>query len=371
MNYSPRRDIPDFARQLKTLSASAICRMILNRRNVKRSPESVTMWFKDHAEVKAELDKEILEGLPTKKEAVDRSIYDNGNFRELPSVQNWIKELTNRNAKEDTIKNWVSALKSVCIGELRAKKKNREKISIVDWALKHPDRLSPQDAKDFIFEMKKRGLKSRRTRLALRNFLTSKEIVVKNSDISGDLEDDAGQYADLFVSKEKCHELLGWLKIKNYEAYLASHFAYKTAARLTATLEADSQYINEAEKTITVFEKSIKGKSKKRVRKLIPFDLWEELKGRKGKLFNIDAVTLNSVLREAYELIIPEIAHRIKMPFHFWRHMFAQHMLRASNWNYGLVASLGNWDMKTLRTYYGMPPEEMIREFGFQTLPQI
>lgn len=104
--------------------------------------------------------------------------------------------------------------------------------------------------------------------------------------------------------------------------------------------------------------------------KLIPDDLWEELP-KEGKLFNIEAHELNNLLRTSYKEVIPEIAERIPMPFHFWRHMFAQRMLRASNWNYGLVASLGGWSLEALRRYYGMPPKEVIRKFGLETLPKI
>ena len=52
------------------------------------------------------------------------------------------------------------------------------------------------------------------------------------------------------------------------------------------------------------------------MRQLIPTDAWEELKDRKEKLFNIDEVELDKVLREVYQKIIPELADRIKMPFH-------------------------------------------------------
>lgn len=370
MKYCPRRDIPDFARQLKTLSPSAICKMILNKRNVERTPESILMWFKDHPDVKAKLEKEVVEALPTEKQAVDDSIYQNGNFRNLPSVQNWIKELTNRNAKEDTIKNWVSALKAVCIGELRAKKKNTEQILIEDWALKHPDRLSVQDAKDFVFEMKKRGLKSRRHRLALRNFFDSCEKTVKSGDISGDLEEDAGQYADMYVSRDKLYEVLEWLRQRSEQAYLACKFAFKTASRLTATLGADAQYLNTDEHTLTVFEKSVNHKDKKRVFKVIPSDLWDEVP-KQGKLFNIAENELNALLREAYKEIIPEMADRIPMPFHFWRHMFAQHLLRLTNWNYGLVGELGNWNPDTLKKYYGKIPHDTVVQVGLETLPKL
>jgi len=364
MKYKPSRDLPEFVREYKTLSPSKLATIILNKRNEKKTEESITMWFKRHREVHDQLRKEIIQGLPSKKEKVDSSIFDKGSFEELPSVKNWIKTLSNRNAKESTIQHFVGLLKRVCKGELQ------KGVFIYAWVLKHPDRLTLEDAKDFIFEVKKRRLRSREWRLALRNFLKSKGIVVETSDVSGELEDDAGQYADLYVSKEKIYEILAWLKERNCEAYLASKFAYKTASRLTATLGAWASFINHEEHTITIFEKSIKGKAKRKLEKWLSEDLYDELP-KKGRLFDIKSRNLNKFLRQAYKEIIPEVAERIPMPFHFWRHMFAQHMLRACQWNYGLVASLGHWSLETLRRYYGMPPQEVIKQFGMETLPKI
>jgi integrase len=370
MNYSPRRDIPEFARELRSLSPSKIADRILTRRNVERKPQSVTMWFKDHPDIHDQLNTEFQENLPTEKQAVEETVFDNGNFQEIPSVKRWIQDLTLRNAKESTIKGWVNALKRVCRGQVQ------DGVLIRDWSLKHPDRLTLQDAKDFLFEVKKKNLRMREWALMLRNFLTSgREIIVRSTDISGKLEDDAGQYADLFASKEKIYEIFDYLNDRNHMAYLISKFSYKTASRLTASLEARWAFVNHEERTITVFEKSIKGKAKRKCAKLLPEDLYVELmelEPKEGRIFKgLETQELNKLLREAYRIVIPEIAERIPKPFHFWRHMFAQHMLRASNWNYGLVASLGHWSLEALRRYYGLPPKEELRKFGLATLPRI
>jgi len=45
------------------------------------------------------------------------------------------------------------------------------------------------------------------------------------------------------------------------------------------------------------------------------------------------------------------------MPFHVWRHTAAQDLLEASDWNYGLVASVLGWEsVQTLKQHYGRMP---------------
>ena len=139
---------------------------------------------------------------------------------------------------------------------------------------------------------------------------------------------------------------------------------------------SDNYYeaINYAERTITVFEKSKRRKAKRRLRKHIRPDLWEELqldKGKNGRLFNIKATELNALLREAYKAVIPELSKNIPMPFHFWRHMFAQHMLRASGWNTQLVASLRGWTTEALEKYYRKPTQAVTDSFATNVLPII
>jgi hypothetical protein len=365
MKYDPSRDIPQAVRELKDLSNAKIVLWILNKRNVERTSQSITMWFKEHPSIYDELAKEIMQGAPTEKQAVDVGLFENGAFREIPSVKSWIRDLTNNNAKEGTITAFINTLKRVCKGEVQ------KDVVIEGWAWKHPDRLSLEDAKNFIFEVKKRKIRSREWRLVLRNFLTSKGSMVKSSDISGKLEEDAGKYNTLKIPREKREAVFEFLDARNHEAFLISEFGYETAARLTAALEADSQYFDHEDKAIWVFEKASKGKPKKKVKKWLTDKLYEEIKDRKGKIFHIEAEELNGLLREAYAQIIPETNDVIPMPFHFWRHCFAQDMLRASHWNYALVASIGNWSVEALTKYYGSPNEKDVREFVKETLPKL
>jgi hypothetical protein len=377
MKYKPERDIPEAVRDIASgrfpipdgkvhdpLSPKEIASWALNKRNRELTPESITMYFNRHPDLYDRLTKKIKDGAPTEKQAADPSLFENGAFRETQSVKSWIRDLTNKNAKRESIEGFVRRLKRVCKGEIR------EGEIIENWAWKHPDRLTLEDAKDFIFEVKKRGYKSREWRLVLRNFLKSKGMVIDQSDISGELETDAGQYADLYVPLEKLHAVLEWLKTRNIEAYKACKFAFKTASRITATLNADAQFLNTDEHTLTVFEKSVMHKDKKQVFKVIPSDLWDELP-KQGKMFNISEAEINNLLRQAYKEIIPEIADRIPMPFHFWRHMNAQHVLRLTNWNYGLVGELGNWNPDTLKKYYGKIPHDVVVKVGHEVLPQL
>ena len=136
-------------------------------------------------------------------------------------------------------------------------------------------------------------------------------------------------------------------------------------------IEADSQYFDHDDKAIWVFEKASKGKPKKKVKKYLTNDIYDEIKERKGKIFTIEADVLNGLLREAYEAVVPDTNKVIPMPFHFWRHCFAQDMLRASGWNYALVASMGNWSVEALTKYYGSPNEKDVRAFVKETLPKL
>jgi len=377
VEYKPSRDILKAVRELKTLSPTKICAWIREnrtekdafgkRRQVDRSPQSISHWFERNPKVYEALKLELQEQeLPQR--AISENIFENGVFYEIPCIKQWVKELTVRGAKPAIIKSWVNFIKRICKGNLRMKGGIQ---NIEAWGLKHPKRLNLEDAKNFIYELKKRKIRSREWRLTLRSFLTSKGIVVKSTDISGELEQDAGQYADLYVSKEKLGEIFAWLKDMNYEAYVISLSAYKWGSRLTATLNAHSKFINREEHKITLLEKASRGKDKRRIIKHIPPDLWELIKDRKGKLFHIEASELNFLLRSAYSKIIPEINERIPMPFHFWRHMFAQHMLRANKWNYSIVAKLGGWTTEALERYYGKMNFETALELGKDALANL
>jgi len=380
VKYKPSRDIPKAVRELGNLKPTKIVGWIREhrterdvrgkRKQVERTPQSISHWFERNQEVFLKLEAE-LKAEELDKVVISENLFENGTFRETNSIKTWINDMKGRGAKgvsREKINSWVNCIRRVCIGNMRIK---GGRIDIEGWGLKHPDKLTVTDAKDFIRHMNDAGFQNREWRLALRNFLTSKGFVVKSTDLSGELEHEAGQYADLYISKEKIYEILDWLKSINYEAYLASLFCYKTACRKTAMLEADASYINEEERTIVVFEKAQARRPKRRMVKIIPNDLWQLIKDREGKLFNITDFELCALLRQAYREVIPKLAERIPMPIHFWRHMFAQHMLRNSGWNLQLVAGLGGWTAGTLEKYYGKADQQTIRKFAKETLPQI
>jgi integrase len=66
-----------------------------------------------------------------------------------------------------------------------------------------------------------------------------------------------------------------------------------------------------------------------------------------------------------------DLMEEIPMPFHFWRHQFAQHMLRKTDWNYALVAGLGHWTVETLERYYGKMDRKTRMEGASITVHQI
>lgn len=67
---------------------------------------------------------------------------------------------------------------------------------------------------------------------------------------------------------------------------------------------------------------------------------------------------MTGLLKACYQEIIPKLADDVPMPFHFFRHQFAQHGLRATRWNTSLIAKLGGWTVGTLERYYGKMDEQ-------------
>ena len=372
VKYKPERDIAKASRKLKTVSPSKIAQWIRENRTETDSigrkkqkdirDEAITMYFKRHPDFHKKLLREIQDEEINGK-TITEGIFQKKVFMKIPCIENWVLKMSGRGSSLKS--GFATAIKQVCMGQLPQSKQERRMKKpveyIEDWGIKHPRQLTLNDALRYIAILKEKKKYTRRHRLALRNFLKSRNIEGAD-EISGALESDAGKYAHLKTSKEKLYQIFNWLKAINYEAYLASKFGYITACRIGATLNADSEYIDHARKRIWVFEKASLHSTKRKMRKQLSNDLYLELKDRKGKLFNIEAWELSNLLRSAYQEIIPELAPKIPMPFHFLRHLFAQHMLEQTGHNYGLVAKLGGWKIQTLEKYYGAMDEE----FAFQ-----
>ena len=368
MRYKPERDIPKAVSKLKTVSPTRIAEWVQDNRTAldeygrkkqKRiSPNAITMWFKRHPEehkkLALELEDEELNG-----RVITEGIFQRKVFIKIPCIEKWMIKMRGRQAKERSIMSFVGAIKQVCLGQIpqtKQQKKMKEAIEYIEeWGMKHPRQLTVNDGMKYISELMKRGKPTRQYRLALRNFFKSRNLEGWD-DISGKMEQEMGKYAHLYVPPETIQLILEYIKGLNIVAYKACNFAFKCGgARMGGIQSAHSNKINYEDHTIWLTEKATRGKPKREQEKFISQDVWDELDldNFKGKLFDIEQQELRDICKTAYQAIIPELAPDIPMPFHFWRHQFAQHGLRATGWNYALIARLGHWTVETLERYYG------------------
>ena len=376
MKYKASRDLPDFSRQHKTLSPSKLAEIVLNKRNEKITPEAITMWFKRHPKIHEQLRKENIEKLPTEKEQIDDdSIFQKGNFEELHTVKEWILEMNARELSPDTISSKIITLRQLCQGRFPLLK--IDLVAEGKMSLKHPDRLSLQDALEIIMMLKMKGVNATYFKHVLKDFLLSKGVVVGKKIVVGRSKN-YGKLAKLFVERPILNQMLSWTRSVNLEAYVIDDFMFKTGTRLTATLKALIENTNFQQHTIRVYDKARHSlyPEGKEWEKYIPLKLWKNLKKligkrKSGKIFNISEDTLSKINREALKRFVPELEPKIRMPNHFWRHMFFQHMLRITDWNYGVVAELGGSTVANLQENYGKPPQEIVRRWGLRFMPTL
>jgi len=345
--------------------------VILKERNEAVTPESITMWFKRHRGVYEQLKKEVIEELKP-LEVVDESIFNNGTFEELPSVKNWIEEMEDRHLAPEFVKNRIGTIKRLCRG-----------YDLDEWTFKHPDRLTLDEARDYIRKMREKGMRTDAYRLSVRDFLLSKGIAAGKK-ISGATE--AGKYKKLHLPVEIEQEFFEGVKSLNFEAYVADLFERKTGTRVDACLESLIENIEG--NYITVFDKgrrSIHPKGHLWL-KYIPPELMDPLRKligdrQVGKIFNIrvyelrninSAIQREMIQKHANEPKIVELLKMcLKLPTHWLRHQFFQRCLHQTGWNYGACAALGGSTVKSLEESYGAPPDEMVKQWGLEYVPQI
>jgi integrase len=376
MNYKPNRELPQFARECKTLSPSKLAEIVLNRRNEKITPQAITMWFKRHAAIYQQLAKELVERLPTEKEKVDASIFERKQFEQLPSVKTWILEMNARELSRDTISSKIITLRQLCEGRFPMLK--IDLVAEGKMSLKHPDRLSLQDALEIIMTLKMKDVDATYFKHVLKDFLLSKEVVVGKKIVVGRSKN-YGKLAKLFVERSILNQMLSWIKSVNFEAYVVDDFMFKTGTRITATLKVLIENINFQEHTMRVYDKARHSlyPEGKEWEKYIPQKLWKNLmrlmgEWKSGKIFqNISHDDLEHLNREALKRFVPELEPKIHMPNHFWRHMCIQHLLRATDWNYAVVAELVGSTVASLQESYGKPPQEIVRQWGLKFMPTL
>lgn len=256
--YDPNRDLPDFARNLKTLSPSKLSEEVLKKRNEEVTPQSITMFFKRHPALWESLNAELVEGLPTEAQAVDTSIFQNGSFDQISSVKEWTQHLrVVRRVREETIKKHVGILRQICYGRLPQKK-----IDLVQegtWCLKHPDRLTYKDGKEFLNLIIQKGCDPCAFAKTLKSFLLNKGITEATQFLVGKGAN-FGKYKEMFVKESTLEEMLKWiLETYGLEAYTMDLLMYKRAYRIHAVVKANIEDLS-PEGKITLYEKAKQSK---------------------------------------------------------------------------------------------------------------
>jgi len=369
MKYKPSRDIPLFIEQHKTFSALDLSKIILMRRNKAVEPHSITMWLNRHPKIVEALKRKInAVELPALE--VSATIFENGTFEKLETVKEWLEQMQDRKLDPKTITGHVSSLKQVCRGQ-----------GIEDPTFKHPDRLTLDQARDYI-RNKKAGAT---IRIAIRDFLLSKGITVGKK-ISGATS--KGKYRKLYVPPAVCREFLEGVKTLNFQCYAIDLFEVKNATRITAILNAKIENINEDEGYITVFDKgrrSIYPEGHDWDKHLDP-ELKAALKqviGNRveGLIFSIDVDEVRNINKAVLNDLIkkhadnPKTVRLLKMclniPTHWLRHEFFQHCLHTTDWKYGVCAALGGSTVSSLEESYGAPPKAIVKKWGVEWLEKI
>ena len=297
--------------------------------------------------------------------------------------------------------NNVNRLKLICQGIYYTKDRTTKKLTfkqIPNWEPKSPERITVEQFQEFISYVHKDGCCTNTFRIAFRDFWLSRTgQTLKPTQVSGEatsgINHKLGRWKNVSVPKETCHKILDYVKERYFLAFAADFTAYKTGSRHGAVLTQylkSKVYISEGEPTIDVEDKGFHRKGRQTFPKILTPDLYAVLeecwkKNGNNPFTGLDDERMMKLNKEAYRVffandINPDGSIKeysalelgLADPFHFWRHIFGRLMLEATNYNYTVVAFLGNWnDEKMLRTVYGAPPMAMLRQAGLAVLPQI
>jgi hypothetical protein len=368
--YQPERDLPMIAREIRSLSPSKLAQEVLTRRNKEIDPSAITHWFARHPDVEEMLRKELIGQLPDEKQSVDISIFQNGSFDSLQSVKEWITHLrVVRRCKEPYIQAHVRNLRQICNGQLTVRKVNF--IAEGKWCLKHPDRLTYNDGKEWLNLIIQKGFDPNQYAQTLKSFLMNKGITEASQFLVGKPQS-FGKFKEMYVKEETLDSMLKWiLETHGIEAYTIDLLMYKRAYRVNAVVRAKIEDLS-PEGKITLYEKGKlnkygpKGKAVTHALKPYLVDFLRTIAKERitGNFFTLDDDDIGKINMEAIMKFCPSIIAKYGHvnANHFWRHMFGQIKLRKTHWNLALVAKWGNWTPQALEESYGGMPDEIANE---------
>jgi hypothetical protein len=380
-----REVIPEMVRKHKTFSPTDLQRHILAEYNKGFSLPAITQFFKRNPEIDQQLRKEVTAEAVQHVEVED-SIFQNGTFQELPSIKKWaIEKATLISPKY--MQGHIAAIKRICQGRFFLKDhatKEMKQVNIPNWIPKTPERLTLEQAQEFIAIVHKAGTDTFHYRKAARDFFLSRDSrQIKTTEISG-FPPKIGKWKHAVVKRPVITQILEFVKARNYQAYVADFTMFKTASRSAACF---SEYLHskvrqeEGTFVIAVTDKGFHRTGRATFDKILPADLMQDLetcwaKYGENPFEGLQEQTLRGLNKEAYKMFLSDNPMALDLgltePNHFWRHMFGRHMLEATNWNYTAVAELGGWaNEDMLKKVYGAPPKEMLRKIGLDTIPNI
>jgi len=304
-------------------------------------------------------------------------------FMQIPIIASWIRTLKSDEVTELTERKYITGLHNVC-----------------KYLKIHPRKIEPEDCKDLIFDVKQvynervklksdgvdrkdlpkniKGLSYLYIRNPIRSFFTvmknySSKYLTKRIGLTKEKEH--GRYSRQMVKESVRHKLEEILKeiCPDYNTYLevlgADKFMFYSGTRIEATLDFSfrkNEYTLRKDLwLLEVIDKGRKGRKEGgglKWTKIFMSHALDDLKDYCSKRFKISIENLEKELPEKTAKLFPTITrfiiNRINKeglikagleykyfePNHIWRHTFAQCCLRATGWNYELVAELGGWD---------------------------
>jgi len=306
----------------------------------------------------------------------DRKLDNWDIFKKIPIIKEWKTLMENRRLKRKTINGWMRSLWRIC-----------------KYLKKHPNKLTVDECaelnkwiRDLYYNDEKEnipyGLNYQSTRESIRVFhmdvYNVSDKYLTNKGITKENLLTFGKYSKMAISQDVRHKFEESLKkfakdkIEYWDALNFCVSAYATATRATALSEIELDKAIIFTNREWVFEIIDKGGLK--WDKIIVGHLLDKLRYGLSQRFNVPMDELESKLPKVTNQIFPlayndivRLRELIRMslidaglrykefpPIHIWRHTFAQDALRASNWNYELVASIGGWkSTKILKEVYG------------------
>jgi integrase len=169
-------------------------------------------------------------------------------------------------------------------------------------------------------------------------------------------------------------KMFEWIKAHDFKVYVVDKVMYHNGLRLSAVLNAKIEdfKIDDEWCELTVLEKFREVKTFMLVREVA--DLIKQVIGdrKQGKIFDgVLPTQVNTLNREALKQFAPELEPKIEMPSHFFRHMCAQHLLRATDWNSKVVAAIMQCTEQSLNESYGGAPSGDAQKWCMKYLPQL